>query len=673
VSRLRFRALRLRCATTNGPFGADLSFSDGLNVIEARNSRGKSISTQSILYALGMEAMLGPRHDVPLPDAMTIRLRAPDDREFEVTESRVWLEVEGVAGRTATLMRWAKHATIDLKLVSVWDGPALTLGGTYHQHDHLVRAEGVLDRDVGLHHFLCDLIGWSPPTILQANGRERPLYLEYLFGLLFVEQRGGWAGIQALKPQYFQPEADRRAVEYLTGLMVYERSRRRAEIDRDLRVLRDAWRTAIVRLQDRLSGSALLLNGVPSDASQTFNSDEAQILHLESGRSLLEEVGEVRERLMRASETLSVPPATDDQQQLAELAQLERDLPILSAATAGLQERVAITESTVKSVDQTIERLREDLQRNKDVSRIRSMGSSGWAQSDPDCPTCHRPLGDVVLVSEQQRPMSLDDNIAFIDAETKTFLALRAATGDELELRREQLGAHTNKLRELRLRLRALRSATTSPEGTPSAAAIRDQLLLEDRLQRLMYFESQLGDLRDTLTAIAANLRTLESARRGLPDEGLTPEERATLQQLRDDFVQQLEVYGFTSKSPEDLSLSDTSYRPMDRGAEVSIGVSASDGIRMIWAYLIALMEVGRDPQSHHPGFVVFDEPGQQSTDRVSFDSLLARASTAGEAGQQVIVATSEEPDRLASALEGIPHSLRTIPGRLLLPLTDGT
>ncbi len=674
MSRLRFRALRLRCATTVGSFGADLTFSDGLNVIEARNSRGKSISTQSILYALGMEAMLGPRHDVPLPDAMTIRLRAPDERDLEVTESRVWLEVDGIDGRAATLMRWAKHPTIDLKLVTVWDGPVLTQGGTYHQHDHLVRAEGVLDREVGLHHFLCDLVGWSPPTIVQANGRERPLYLEYLFGLLFVEQRGGWAGIQALRPQYFQPEADRRAVEYLVGLTVYERSRRRAAIDRDLAVQREAWRAAVAGLQNRLSGSALVLNGVPPDASQTFDAGDAQILHVESGRTLTEEVGEIQDQLSRARDALNAPPGNDDQRQLTELAelgQLERDLPILSAATAGLQEGVAIRESTLKSVDQTIEHLREDLQRNKDVNRIRTMGSTGWAQADPDCPTCHRPLGDVVLTSDQQRPMSLDDNISFIDAELRTFVALRAATDDELALRREQLGAHTNKLRELRLRLRALRSATTAPRGTPSAAAIRDELLLEDRVQRLLSFESQLGDLRETLTTVAANVQQLDLARRELPDEGLTPVELAKLQAFRDSFVEQLELYDFTSKTPEDLYLSDTSYRPMDRGAEVSVGVSASDGIRMIWAYLIALMEVGRDPRAHHPGFVVFDEPGQQSTDRVSFDSLLARASTVGEAGQQVILATSEEPDRLATALEGIPHTLRSIPGRLLLPVDD--
>jgi hypothetical protein len=198
VSRLQLRRLRLRVQTEAGPHGADLEFWPGLNVLEARNSRGKSICTQAVLYGLGMEAMLGPRHDVPLPDAMTTRLRTREGAWARVLESQVWLEIEGVDGRVANLARWAKHPTIDRRLVSVWDGPVLTDGGAYAQHDHLVRDEGVVTREVGLHHFLAGLMGWQIPEILRTDGRTTPLYPEYMFALLFVEQRGGWSGLQAL-------------------------------------------------------------------------------------------------------------------------------------------------------------------------------------------------------------------------------------------------------------------------------------------------------------------------------------------------------------------------------------------------------------------------------------------------------------------------------------------
>lgn len=50
----------------------------------------------------------------------------------------------------------------------------------------------------------------------------------------------------------------------------------------------------------------------------------------------------------------------------------------------------------------------------------------------------------------------------------------------------------------------------------------------------------------------------------------------------------------------------------------------------------------------------MFDEPRQQSANKVSFGELMRRASSAGEAGQQVIIFTSEDRDifgtRFASA-----------------------
>ena len=46
---LRLRHLRLRAETGRGRFGADIPLSDGLMVIRADNSRGKSTAIQSLL------------------------------------------------------------------------------------------------------------------------------------------------------------------------------------------------------------------------------------------------------------------------------------------------------------------------------------------------------------------------------------------------------------------------------------------------------------------------------------------------------------------------------------------------------------------------------------------------------------------------------------------------
>ena len=99
---LRIRQLRLIAETGTGTFGRELAFPDGLNVIRADNTHGKSTVMQSIIYALGLEAMVDPRHDVPLPPAMTDTLRDPDGREHRVSESYVVLEIENGEGARLT-------------------------------------------------------------------------------------------------------------------------------------------------------------------------------------------------------------------------------------------------------------------------------------------------------------------------------------------------------------------------------------------------------------------------------------------------------------------------------------------------------------------------------------------------------------------------------------------
>jgi hypothetical protein len=72
------------------------------------------------------------------------------------------------------------------------------------------------------------------------------------------------------------------------------------------------------------------------------------------------------------------------------------------------------------------------------------------------------------------------------------------------------------------------------------------------------------------------------------------------------------------------------------------------------WAYQLALLEVARVADTHHAGLVIFDEPQQQKTAKISFKKLLERAASARAVSQQVIFATSEERNELEGFLSNI-------------------
>ncbi|MFO0946455.1 MAG: ATP-binding protein [Planctomycetota bacterium] len=125
---LRFRHLQLEAATEIGTFGLNLEFVDGLNVIAAPNTSGKSTAMMSILYALGLEGMLGASQQVPLTDAM-VRSIMNEDQEVSVVESKVRLEIENQNNQRITVERSITGETIDRQLIRGLLGPALSTQG----------------------------------------------------------------------------------------------------------------------------------------------------------------------------------------------------------------------------------------------------------------------------------------------------------------------------------------------------------------------------------------------------------------------------------------------------------------------------------------------------------------------------------------------------------------
>jgi hypothetical protein len=75
-----------------------------------------------------------------------------------------------------------------------------------------------------------------------------------------------------------------------------------------------------------------------------------------------------------------------------------------------------------------------------------------------------------------------------------------------------------------------------------------------------------------------------------------------------------------------DVKISIDTYEPEAEKINLKADVSASDLIRLHWAYLLGLMEVGTQPSGNHPGLLIFDEPQQQSVDETAFREMLRHA-----------------------------------------------
>jgi hypothetical protein len=59
-----------------------------------------------------------------------------------------------------------------------------------------------------------------------------------------------------------------------------------------------------------------------------------------------------------------------------------------------------------------------------------------------------------------------------------------------------------------------------------------------------------------------------------------------------------------------------------------TVNLDEAHTIRLKWAHQLALLEVARTAETHHAGLVIFGEPQQQKTAKVSFKKLRDRAAS---------------------------------------------
>ncbi|CAH0178278.1 hypothetical protein SRABI02_01420 [Plantibacter cousiniae] len=673
TSRLRIEALRLRVNTANGAVGRDLRFADGLNLLRADNTAGKSTAMQAIIYALGLEGMLSASHRIPLAHAMTDRVMI-DGVDSKVTSSSVALQIRNASGEVITVRRGVVSDQ-DNRLIVVERGPSLSTNGSFGRESYYVRSGGAAVNQAGFHRFLAAFVGLELPRVTKIDGSESPLYLETLFPYFYVEQKHGWSGIQARIPNYLGiRDVGKRSAEFVLGLDVFKRILDQQRVRSNLAALEADWH-AIGKVLDTQAKSARVILQKPhgrihqgwSDQSDTpVVSIKGQWIEIDDAiQHFTEHLKQLKSRDLPLVRDVS--HQVEEKLQAAEAA-LQRDV----ARSAGLWDERNETQARLGQISLRIEALEEDLQRHKDSEKLSTYGAEHAAQliSEHICPTCHQEFGDGADISTHA--MSVADNISFLKRQLATFESMKLDNARVLRALDVRLDGLSQSAHEYRQEIRAAKDTLASSNGSPSASAVLARLQIEERLEVLIERREELASSRAELSTIASTWAAQKKLLAGLASSSLSPEDTARLSRIQSSIQTQLTSYGFTSLEPDDVEIDRETYRPVNDGFDLGFDVSASDMIRVIWAYLFAMLEVGLSDGAHL-GLLVFDEPRQQETARPSYAALLQQAARAGRAGAQIIFATSEESSSLRSMLDPGTYSMQDLaPGeKMLLPVSD--
>jgi len=675
------RGLRVRATTNEGEYGFRFNFARTLTIIRAKNSSGKSTLFNSLLYGLGMEELVGGKNEKVLPYAVKEHIEF-DGRRVLVTASEVMLEIESRTGEVVTLRRAIRDTVRDPRLIEVFSGAHVTedrdLGEARPTYVH---DGGGAKRPEGFHRFLETFLGLDLPRVPTTSGGETKLYLQAVFAALAVEQKRGWTDYIANIPFYGIRDARTKVVEFLLGLDVFETNAERNRLNAESVEIDAEWRKVYDELRREANPVGAVVEGASPNPSSLFNENEASIRKLAGGSSvpLAEHINQLRAEhaaLQKQAEQYHKSSGAEAMQSVTVAMDELQGLSVLHERATALhaEQRVSLAE-----YEKLLAEANEDLERNKTAAKLRDLGAKhDVATAVGRCPTCNQSVDDTLLAGAVTGPqMDLATNIAYLDSQRR--MLIRQIAGLKVgvqatEVRVAELAARIASKRDV---LTAMRGDVTSG-ASESKAIVRRQVQIEVEVEALEKLQARAIELFARLAQIATRMSANQSARRGMPREAYSRADLERINRFQLNFRANAGSFGYESAPIREVEIGKDTLVPClaqmelrEIRTDIKSDSSASDFVRLIWSYLLALHQTSATASSlgNHPGLLMFDEPGQHSMAVDSQHALLKQL--ASETSLQSIVAASfdEAEEVFRQATQGIQFTLIEWDGKLMRPV----
>lgn len=644
---LTIKRLRIEIQTEKGLYGLDEEFSEKLNLLASDdNTCGKSSVLVAIYYCLGFEQIIGGIGEKVLTSAYKTFIEA-DDEKLSVLESKIYLEISNGV-EEVTIFRPAKMHGRDTRLVTVYysNMAEMSTPDTLVE-DMYVHMPNSATNVKGFHRYLEKFLHMELPMVPTSEGEQRKLYLQLIFSCMFIEQKHGWGDIFSGIPFLGIKDSKKRVLEYILGLDTLGNEKRKEKLKRDEHHIKNEWMQHLKELYNIANKENCSMVGAPVNPCILTEIDLSG-MHIFKGDT---EISEEIKNLQKEYEEIptATPKIIDNFDELqSELEATEDDIEELETNASWLRQQITQVNLSIRVLDNNIEILESDLRNNKDSARLRNMGSELECKiSEGICPTCDQPINDSLLPNvEDISFMSIDENIRHLEAQKSM---LNYAKGSHVKNKQDmdnKLQAIQSKVVTLRRLAKALRSDIYSVDDNLSETIIYKKIDLESRMESLQNLKNLLDNKKDKLLDLSEQWKKYLEEKETIPKKKFSDLDIEKIKILRSKFVHNLERYGYKSiVSLSDINISEETYLPVVEEFDMKFDSSASDNVRAIWAYTIALMQVSAEKQGNHPNIVIFDEPKQHSIVQNDMDMFFQSIIDLDFEYQAIVGITVKDPD----------------------------
>jgi len=656
---LTIEKLVITVNTSGGKFLATIPFEKGLNIIRAENSSGKSTCVNAIAYALGLEAILGPSRKRPFPKSLYDEIydNKDDKKIYFVDSSSVSITINNSVGKSAELIREIEgdDQKVSIKADSASADYFLGTGA-----GHIGSAKS----EKGFHYWLVKFIGWKLPDVVTYDGNERKLYLECIFPLFFVEQKRGWSEIQANTPSNYGIKSVKKvAAEYCLDIDNFEYEKKITILKKKLEDAESEWEKLRSSAEGVADFSEVRINKLPdfhikkpiTKIEFSYAENDVFVSVDEQEKALNRIIGKVVKKIDENApdnELLNI--------QHSVLRGLYRDAEKNSSA-------IDLALLSMLEVDSKLSTLNHDYDQYQQLVRLKKVGSDISAELETKkCPICESDLYDTLGNSSVKRePMTLEENIMFIKNQLDFFGLVKKKTEAQLEELRSDIRFLNSRIDAENHKLLTLKEDLDDVNGV-TKQLLRERIEADILLRNVFKLKGIQADINEQATRIYASWVIAYNSLTQLRKNSPKTEKKDVIKKLEAILKSNLQAFNFNG-AVDSISISEQSLRPEQAGYDIVAETSASDYIRIIWSYTLALLELsGKQSEVRHGGFIVFDEPRQHEANMVSFTGLIAKASEAVTYDGQVVFATSLGEAELLSACDTKDVNLICFDGYIL-------
>ncbi|MFQ6872604.1 hypothetical protein [Romboutsia timonensis] len=660
---LKINRLRIIVNTESGKFGFDERFEKQLNFIAShKNTRGKSSCIEAIYYCLGLEELIGGKNEKALKPVFRSKLEYKG-REFTVLESEFYLEVKNSSGKVITIYRPGKKNSIKPNLVRVYNGDIdHTINSFVNYEDMYVHMKGSASNEKGFHTYLEEFMGLNLPDVPSYDDKNRKLYLQIIFSTIFTEQKRGWADLFACMPTYLKiRDAKKRAIEFLIGLESLNIEKKRQLCKDNENHIKKEWENIynnINFIADKKGCSISNINPKPEiiDDEKNYSiykyTDNGKYLYINDYINSLEiQLEDLNSESIIIGDNINeIQDKIDIKQD--ELIHIEKLLVEEKKKLLDANFNIEILNENIKIIDL-------DLQNNKDVKKIKKLGSNkNWSICDDICPTCSQSIKDILLPQDKSlNVMTVDENIKHLEAQKSMMEFTLKNYKKNKFICESNINKINNDLKKGRNILRSIKNDLYSIDSNISESVVRKKLIIENEIDEIKDMKNEISILYDKIIELSKQWKKNLKDLANLPKSNFTYSDIKKIKDLKLYFIENLQSYGYKSISDfSEVEISEDKLMPVISGFDMKFDSSASDNIRAIWAFNVALMQTSLKYLGNHPGLLIFDEPGQQSmviSDLCKFIKILSDIKD----NIQVIIGITIDDDETIRGIDSIDKS----------------